>query len=204
MKRFSLARIWTPRLYDLVAGQYDRFFKLLFPMAEEGYRRVLDGLDSGSIMDAACGTGTLLAMAQARGMHCYGIDNSPAMLDRARAKVPQGEFALASFYDIPYLDGSFDYVVETNAVSGVRIDARQVLSEMIRVCKPGGEVRIGDWGKPATETWKNRLLVELGILIGDFPHDYVLLFRDLGYEPAVEVLGADGIYQFVSVRKASH
>lgn len=204
MKRFSLARIWTPRLYDLVARRYDRFFKLFFPMGEVGYRRVLDGLDSGSMMDAACGTGTLLAMAQARRMRCYGIDNSPAMLDQARAKVPQGEFNLASFYDIPYADQSFDYVVETNAVSGVRIDARQVLSEMLRVCKRGGEVRIADWGKPARETWKNRLLVELGILIGDFPHDYASVFRELSYEPAVEVLGLDGIYQFLRVRKANH
>lgn len=204
MKHPSLAGIWTPGFYDLLARQYDRFFKLFFHMGEEGYRSVLDGLDSGSIVDAACGTGTLLAMAQAKGMRCYGIDNSPGMLDQARAKVPQGEFNLASFYDMPYADGSFDYVVETNAVSGVRIDARQVLSEMIRVCKGGGELRIADWGKPAQETWKNRLLIEMGILIGDFPHDYDSIFRELGYEATVEVLGVDGIYQFVSVTKASH
>jgi len=204
MKRLSLAGIWTPRLYDLLARQYDRLFKLFFPMGEEGYRRVLDGLISGSIMDVACGTGTILAMARAKGMRCYGIDNSPGMLEQARAKVPEAEFKVASFYDIPYAGGSFDYVVETNAVSGVRIEAWQVLSEMVRVCRDGGEVRIADWGKPARETWRNRLLVELGILIGDFPHDYATIFRELGYEPAVEVLGVDGIYQFVSVRKASH
>lgn len=203
MKRLSAAGIWRPRLYDLLAGRYDRLFKLFFPMGEEGYRRVLDGLDSGSIMDAACGTGTLLAMAQSKGMRCYGIDISLGMLDRARTKVPQGEFSLASFYDIPYAEQSFDYVVETNAVSGVRIDAHQVVSEMVRVCRDGGEVRIADWGKPARETWKNRLLVELGILIGDFPHDYARIFRELGYEPAVEVLGLDGIYQSLSVRRAS-
>lgn len=202
MKRLSLAGIWTPRFYGLLSSQYDRFFKVFFPHGEEGYRRVLEGLDSGSILDVACGTGTLLAMAEAKGMRCHGIDNSPGMLDQARAKVPQGDFKLASFYNIPYADASFDYVVETNAVSGVRIEARRVLSEMVRVCREGGEVRIADWGKPARETWKTRLLVEMGILIGDFPHDYVRIFTELGYEPAVEVLGVDGIYQFVSVRRA--
>jgi hypothetical protein len=30
------------------------------------------------------------------------------------------------------------------------------------------------------------------------------IFRQLRYEPAIEVLGLDGIYQFLSVRKASH
>jgi hypothetical protein len=49
---------------------------------------------------------------------------------------------------------------------------------------------------------ESRLLAELGTLIGDFPLNYVRIFRELGYEPEVEVLGLDGIYQFVSVRKA--
>lgn len=95
-------------------------------------------------------------------------------------------------------------MVETNAVSGVRIDVRQVLSEMVRVCRDGGEVRIADWGKPARQRWKNRLLVEMGILIGGFPHDYASIFRELGYETTVEVLGVDGIYQFVSLTNPSH
>jgi SAM-dependent methyltransferase len=204
VKRLSLAEIWTPRFYGLLAGQYDRLFKLFFPVGEVGHRRVLAGLDSGSILDLACGTGTVLAVAQARGMRCYGIDNSAGMLEQARAKVPRGNFALGSFYDIPFADGSFDYVVETNAVSGVRVEARRVLSEMVRVCKEGGEVRIADWGKPARKTCRTRMMIEMGILIGDFPHDYVGIFRGLGYESTVEVLGLEGVYQFVRVTKAPH
>lgn len=101
MKHPSLAGIWTPRLYGLLARRHHRLFKLFFPHGEEGYRRALDGLDSGAILDVACGTLTLLAMAQAKGMRCYGMDNSPGMLGQARAKVPLAEFKVASFYNIP-------------------------------------------------------------------------------------------------------
>ena len=62
------------------------------------------------------------------------------MLNQARDKVPSAELKRASYYEIPYQDGRFDYVVATNALSGTCIDARGVLSEMTRVCKSGGGV----------------------------------------------------------------
>jgi ubiquinone/menaquinone biosynthesis C-methylase UbiE len=92
----------------------------------------------------ACGTGSLLQKAQIAGMQCFGIDNSPGMLAQAQEKVPSAEFLRASFYEIPYPDATFDYVVETNAVSGVDIDVESVLKEMVRVCKENGQILIGD------------------------------------------------------------
>jgi hypothetical protein len=44
------------------------------------------------------------------------------MLDRAGKKVPGAELKVASFYSIPYDDGKFNYVVETNALSGKVFD----------------------------------------------------------------------------------
>jgi hypothetical protein len=43
---------------------------------------------------------------------------------------------------------------------------------------------------------------ETGIPIGDFTHDYTAIFRELEYEPIVDVVGVDGIRQFVTVGKA--
>jgi ubiquinone/menaquinone biosynthesis C-methylase UbiE len=162
--------------------------RVSFPVGEKGRGRIIDRLGAGSILDVACGTGTLLAMACEKGLNCYGIDISQGMLNQARIKVPSAEFNRASYYELPFPDGHFDYVVATNALSGNFIDARRVLSEMIRVCKKGGEVYIAEWPKAAKETFTERLIVKLASLNDDTPKDYMMIFRGLGYEPEVEVL----------------
>ena len=104
-------------------------------------------------------------------------------------------------YDIPYTDGCFDYVVETNALGGVGIDVKKALSEIARVCKDGGEVRIADYAKPPRETWKTRLVKRLGILAFDIPQDYAKIFREFGYKEEIEILGGLDMYQFFRIKK---
>ncbi len=144
MRGSSQPGVWTARTFDRLAKYYDFFMRVFFPVGEKGRERIVERLSAGSILDVACGTGTLLAMAYEKGLKCYGIDISQGMLNQARAKVPSAEFNRASYYEIPYPDGHFDYVVATNALSGDFIDARRVLSEMIRVCKSGGGVYIAE------------------------------------------------------------
>ena len=110
------------------------------------------------------------------------------MLNQARDKVPSAELIRASYYELPYQNRLFDYVVATNALSGTCIDAGCVLSEMTRVCKSGGGVYIAEWPKAATETLMERLIVWLASLNEDAPKDYQAIFAGLGYEPEIEVL----------------
>jgi len=188
MKDKSQPRIWTTGTYDKLAGNYDLLMKLFYPIGEKGRERIVRKLTSGSILDVACGTGTLLKMAWERGLGCYGMDISHGMLDQARAKVPDAEFIMASYYEIPFPDGCFDYVVETNSLSGEFIGAGKVIAEMIRICKPGGEIYMAEWPKALEETFIERLIVKLASLNDDAPKDYIKIFRELGYEPEVEVL----------------
>jgi hypothetical protein len=51
---------WTPDLYDRLSKYYDHLAKWLFPIGDHGRQKVVTGLESGSILDIACGTGTLL------------------------------------------------------------------------------------------------------------------------------------------------
>jgi ubiquinone/menaquinone biosynthesis C-methylase UbiE len=163
--------------------------RILYPPGEKGRERIVDRLSSGSVLDVACGTGTLLALAHRKGLACCGIDNSRGMLGQAKAKVPDAKLTHASFYSIPYPDERFDYVVATNALSGTRIDARRVLAEMLRVCKSGGGVYIAEWPKAEKETWAERFMVWLGSLNEDAPKDYRAIFAGFGYAPDTEVLG---------------
>jgi ubiquinone/menaquinone biosynthesis C-methylase UbiE len=192
---------WTPKLYSKISKHYDFLYRLLFPIGNKGHEAVLEGLDQGTILDVACGTGILLSKASRFGMVCYGLDNSEGMLVEAKGKSPEAEFRLASFYEIPFSDGTFDYVVETNAVSGVDIEVEKVLLEMVRVCKIGGEIRIGDYARPAQLTRMNKITEKMLILFGDYAYDYKDLFTKFGYLPQVKFLGWGGMYQFIKVIK---
>jgi ubiquinone/menaquinone biosynthesis C-methylase UbiE len=184
----SRPRIWTTKTYDRLAKYYDSLMRILFPVGEKGRKRVVERLGAGSVLDVACGTGTLLALAHERGLRCYGIDLSRGMLHQARLKVPGAQLTAASYYEMPYQDGRFDHVVATNALSSDSIDAGRVLSEMIRVCKSGGKVYVAEWPEAEKETFIERLMVKLASFNDDAPQDYLGIFRGLGYEPEVEVV----------------
>ncbi len=188
MRERPQPKVWTKRTYNGLAKYYDLFMRVSFPIGEKGIERIVERLSSGSVLDVACGTGTLLNLAHKKGLECNGIDNSQGMLNQARDKVPSAELIRASYCEIPYQDGRFDYVVATNALSGTCIDATRVISEMTRVCKSGGGIFIAEWPKAVTETLIERLMVWLASLSEDAPKDYQAIFAGLGYEPEVEVL----------------
>lgn len=192
---------WSSNFYSKLAKYYDFFAPLFLGIGEKAKKRVGESLKSGTVLDVACGTGTVLKMACDAGLQCFGTDLAEGMIVEAKKKTPTGEFRVASFYDLPYPNDSFDYVVETNAVSGVGIDVEKVIAEMVRVCNPGGQILIGDYCKAPQDTAWTRFMEWIGILIGDYPHDFQAIFKDLGYQPEVEYLGWSGMYQFIRVRK---
>ena len=188
MKKRSGPRIWTTKTYNRLSRYYDMFMKFFFPLGEEGREKIAEKLSSGSVLDVACGTGTLLEMARKKGLKCYGIDLSDGMLAQAKGKVPRAEFVRASYYEIPCLKESFDYVVATNALSGNHIDAGKVLGEMLRVCKSGGWIHIAEWPKSEKETLAEGLFIWFASLNDDAPKDYKEIFRGMGCEPEIDVL----------------
>ncbi len=194
---------WTPNFYDRLARNYDLLSRIFFAMGEKGKAKVISKLRIGSVLDIACGSGGLLQDAVEVGARAFGSDTSWGMLTETRSKVPSADLVQASFYELPFAEGTFGTVVETNAVSGVEIDSETVLSEMVRVCKPGGEIRIGDYAKAPKDNLWHRFMEWIGILFGDYPHDYVAYFRSQGFETEVEYLGFDGMYQYVRAEKAA-
>lgn len=192
---------WSPEFYDRLSRNYDRFARIFFSIGEKGKHRVSQNLAAGGILDIACGSGRLLADSFRVDRTCFGVDTSRGMLNETRRKVPRVHLVQASFDALPFVAESFATVVETNAVSGVETNVGQVLSEMGRVCRLGGEIRIGDYAKaPKLSAW-HRLMEWFGELFGDYAHDYAVILRSMGFEISVEYLGLDGMYQYVRARR---
>jgi SAM-dependent methyltransferase len=128
--------------YVAWAETYDRPLRL-FAIEEAPMHRLLDTWVPGSALDAACGTGRYAAYLAGRGHEVVGIDQSPAMLERARAKLPGARFLEGDLTNIPVDDNAVDAAVCALALVHVE-DLDTAMGELARVVRPGGRVVISD------------------------------------------------------------
>ncbi|MEV0320931.1 class I SAM-dependent methyltransferase [Streptomyces sp. NPDC050658] len=110
------------------------------------------------VLDIGCGPGTITAdlAALVPDGHVTGVDRAPAILDQARATaagrgLENVGFEVADVHELPYPDDSF-CVVHAHQVLQHVGDPVRALSEMRRVCKPGGFVAARD-ADYAAMTW---------------------------------------------------
>ncbi|WP_030441870.1 class I SAM-dependent methyltransferase [Actinoplanes subtropicus] len=110
--------------------------------------RLLDLEPGMSVLDLACGHGTLANHLAARGCRVTGLDSSTVFLDRARADAAamgvEVDYLAGDMRGLPPWSDRFDRVVNWTTAFGYFDDAtnRAVLGEMARVLRPGGRVAI--------------------------------------------------------------
>ena len=104
---------------------------------------ILDGIPTGTALDAACGTGRHTEHLVALGHRVIAVDSSSEMLARARAKVPSAQYHEADLHQLPLPDDHVDVVVCALALTHVP-DLGAALGELTRVLRPGGHLVISD------------------------------------------------------------
>ena len=135
-----LFKVWS-RVYDSALFQAP-FFGLI-------HRRILARAalepPPQAVLDVGCGTGELLRQLahHAPEATLVGLDLSPEMLARARRKLhPEREaLTLGNVYELPFASGSFDLITSTIS-SHYYLEIDRALSELARVCRPGGVLLI--------------------------------------------------------------
>jgi SAM-dependent methyltransferase len=125
------------------APSYDEPRNGLFDCDEPVMHQIIDAIPSGDALDAACGTGRYAEYLAGRGHRVVGVDSSPDMLERARARVPSGGFLLGDLGRLPLPDSSVDLVVSGLALCHVPALA-PVMAEFARVLRPAGHLIISD------------------------------------------------------------
>jgi ubiquinone/menaquinone biosynthesis C-methylase UbiE len=94
-------------------------------------------------LDAACGTGRHARLLDAWGCVTTGIDQSEAMLEVARSKVPNASFEHGDLERMPFDDDSFDLAVVSLALCHLP-DPTTAVVELARVLAPGGTLVVAD------------------------------------------------------------
>lgn len=129
--------------YDGWAVRYDGEDNGCFPMRDDLLAPMLDRLEPGRALDAACGTGAVARQLVARGHEVTGVDLSAAMLARAREAVPEATFLVGDLTDLPVADASMDHVVCSLALTHLP-DLDPFFAEAARVLRPGGHLLLLD------------------------------------------------------------
>ena len=138
---------WLTPVYDLVIARTTRERTFRPRLLEQA--GIKDGM---SVLDIGAGTGTLAALIAERhpGARVTGLDADPDMLARARVKAPAAQFDVGMSDRLPYADASFDRVLSSLFFHHIgRDDKQRTLAEAHRVLRPGGELHIADFGRPA-------------------------------------------------------
>ncbi|WFE74371.1 class I SAM-dependent methyltransferase [Roseinatronobacter sp. S2] len=128
-------RRWAP-IYDMTFGR----------ITNTGRRHATKVANStgGKVLEVGVGTGLALPFYDPS-LDVTGIDFSEDMLTRARTKVADEklghvrELRQMDARKLDFPDASFDTIVAMHLISVVP-DPEQVMAEMARVCKPGGQI----------------------------------------------------------------
>jgi len=134
---------------SLIYGELSHLYDLTFGRVfQERITRVVRelGIPPGAeVLEVGVGTGLTLDAYPA---HCRvtGVDLASSMLAKAEARVAREGWThvrlqQADAMNLEFPDGTFDYVMAFHVVSVVP-DARRMMAEMRRVCRPGGTITV--------------------------------------------------------------
>ena len=133
----------TRAYYDDFSHRYEAERR---PNKPDGYHALVDDLEvelverygaGGDVLECGVGTGLLLERIRRFASSARGIDLSPGMLERAKARGL--DVREASVTSIPFDDASFDVTCSFKVLAHVP-EIGKALAEMARVTRPGGVV----------------------------------------------------------------
>lgn len=102
------------------------------------------------VADLGCGTGTLARLLTDEGYSVDGLDFSPEMIRRARAKVPEAQFVVGDAADPPLEPSGYDVVVSRHVLWAMP-DPPQAFARWVDLLGPHGAVVLieGNWSTGA-------------------------------------------------------
>jgi ubiquinone/menaquinone biosynthesis C-methylase UbiE len=133
----------TRAYYDEFSHRYEDERR---PRRPDGYHALIDDLEvdlverygaGGDVLECGAGTGLLLERIARFARSAKGIDLSPGMLERAKARGL--DVREASVTSIPFADATFDLTCSFKVLAHVP-EIGRALAEMARVTRPGGVV----------------------------------------------------------------
>lgn len=156
------------------ASQYDLFSGLFGMGANRPNSRMVIELANvkpgDSVLDVACGTGSLTLTAQSYAGpsgKVYGIDAAPEMIEVAKKKASRSGravvFDVGLIEKLDFPEATFDVVISRLAIHHLPDDLKRAgFAEILRVLKPGGRLLIADFNPPTNPVLNHILSALVG------------------------------------------
>lgn len=132
---------YVEKVYNRYSSVYDLIFGRVFNSGRERAPQLLDLSPGTRLLEVGVGTGLAIPLLP-RNINITGIDLSQKMLNQARKRMDDLEIQNVHLLKMDatklmFPDNSFDRVLAAYFISTVP-DPVEVISEMKRVCAPGG------------------------------------------------------------------
>ena len=184
--------------WDKVAWVYDLFADFYNGKTHKELCREVAGLVSTTddVLECACGTGMLTVHIAPVCRRIVATDFSHKMLRKAKNKCrnfQNATFEWANIQNLSYPDGSFNKVVAANVIH-LLDEPLKALSELDRVCRPGGQLIIPTYMNREHNGGKTSGFAKVvGKAGADFKRQFTLssykkFFTDAGYEDVSRTL----------------
>jgi len=136
--------VTTPSWDDAYAGSDPPPWDLGAPQPAF-VRLAADGLLTGQVLDAGCGTGEQALLAASSGADALGVDISPLAIEQARGKAAtrgvKARFEVADALSLGDLGLSFDTIIDSGLFHVLDDDNRaRYVSSLASVLRPGGRL----------------------------------------------------------------
>lgn len=102
---------------------------------------------SGKLLEVGCGEGRGIEWLTPKVASYSAIDKIVSVVEKLKAKFPQGDIISGNIPPLPYVDNSFDCVVSFQVIEHIK-DDHTFLKEISRVLKPGGFALISTPNRP--------------------------------------------------------
>ena len=186
--------------WDNVAGVYDLFVNVVNRKTHKALRSIVEGLiePEDAVLECACGTGLLSQVIAQKCRTLTATDFSPKMLEKAGKNCSAFDnitFSKADIMSLDYPDNSFDKVVAGNVIH-LLDEPLKALSELDRVCRPGGKLIIPTYMNKDRKGQTSGFASAVGKAGADFKRQFTAdtyrqFFLEAGYED-VQITMADG------------
>ncbi|MDD5543251.1 MAG: class I SAM-dependent methyltransferase [Acidobacteriia bacterium] len=161
------------------------------PYIMKSERALLDPIqlqEGQKFLEVGCGEGGNLFFLRSSKAELFGIDLFPGKLWFAERELPSCKFVCCGVELLPFRDGTFDVVLCRDVLHHLP-DREKALRELLRVCRPGGQIVIiePNGKNPVIQIQIWLLKAERGIRRNSPESMENLLFHAFGSKPVMRM-----------------
>ena len=188
----GIISLWKESKIDYVEHQEEGIV-IMEHQVVENLKKAFESVDfqGKNALDVGCGGGVLTNILVEKGAETYGLDIALSSVQHALKKNNKVNGLQASAEEIPFKDGSLDFISSTDVIEHV-INPMNVVDEISRKIRSGGTVVIC---LPTSYSTKN-LLMDL-----IFPTIKGLVFKIIGKQAPKPSRGHQHIFSDENFRK---